>query len=78
MSLCGHHSNPPTPLEALLDGAPSNPETGREATVDPHAADGKRVFRADGPVDVRVDHAAMREIGELRRCSDLAERRLAA
>ena len=29
-----------------------------------HADDGKGVFRADGPVDVRVDHAAMREIGE--------------
>jgi hypothetical protein len=33
-----------------------------------HAAGGKRVYRADGPVARRVDDAAMREIGDKRDC----------
>lgn len=34
MDRSGHHSNPPAPLEALLDGASPHPETLLEAVVD--------------------------------------------
>jgi hypothetical protein len=53
MDLSGHHSNPPAPLEALLNGAPSDPETGLEATVDPRTCAPGTPWKAVGAAHPR-------------------------
>jgi hypothetical protein len=52
VDLSGHHSNPPAPLEALLDGTSPDPKTRLEAAVD---------CRAPGPRGTAVRAAHPRQ-----------------